>query len=200
MAGLSAATFSDIGGAVSDIFAGMAAVTQANLKAQGLNIQAEGTRIQAAGDIAESTNYTSAATLAQQNAGYTAVSTAIQQAQEARSTVMQIGSQRAAIGGAGLAASGSGLDILRNSASQGALASAVLGAQGQISVLGYQEQAASYATMAAATASAATQEQTIANQTDLLATATIAAGKQAQEGDDISAIVKGAAAVGTMFL
>jgi hypothetical protein len=195
---LSPQVFSGIGSAVSDLFAGLSAETQANLKAQGLQIQAQGTVIQAEGDIAESSNYTSAATLAQQNAEYTEVSTAIQQAQEQRSTMMQIGSQRAAIGGAGLAASGSGLDILRNSAQQGALANAVLGAQGQITALGYQEQAKSYATMAATTTQAASEEYNIANETDTLATETQQAGQQAETGDFLAAAMSGVAAVVSM--
>ena len=74
----------------------------------------------------------------------------------------------------------------------------MLGAQGQITQLGFKEQAASYTTMAAATASAATQEQTIASQTDQLATETQAAGKQAQQGDFISAAIKGVTAVASM--
>ena len=40
-------TFTDLGGSVSDLFAGLGATTAANLKAQGLDIEAEGTRISA---------------------------------------------------------------------------------------------------------------------------------------------------------
>ncbi len=42
--------------------------------------------------------------------------------------------------GAGLGESGSALDILRDSASQGALTKATLGQQGLINEAGYQEQ------------------------------------------------------------
>src|ERR1700761_6992411 len=102
-----AQTFNDLGGAVNDLFAGLAASTQANLKAQGLDIEAEGTNIsaqaaqlKAQGDLSEATEYGEAATLAQQNAAYTAASTAIQAAQQERQNTLTIGSQKAAVGGA----------------------------------------------------------------------------------------------------
>jgi len=123
------ATFSDLGGAVSDIFAGIGAETSATLKAQGLDIEAEGTDIsaqalllKAQGDIAEGREYTLAQTLAEQNANYTAVSTAIQSAQQEREVTMTIGSQQVAVAGGGGAESGSALALMRDSASQGALA------------------------------------------------------------------------------
>jgi hypothetical protein len=57
-------TFADLGGAVSDLFAGIGASTAANLKAQGIDIEAQGTQIsaqslllQSEGDIAEGTEY-----------------------------------------------------------------------------------------------------------------------------------------------
>jgi hypothetical protein len=57
-------TITDLGGAASDLFAGMAAQTQAQLKAQGLDIQAQG-------ELAESQNYDLAGNLAAQNAKFT---------------------------------------------------------------------------------------------------------------------------------
>jgi hypothetical protein len=101
---LGSATFNDLGGAVTDLFAGLGASTQASLKAQGLQIEAEGTNIsaeaeqtQAAGNIAEATEYGEAETLAEQNAAYTAASTNIQAAQQERQNTLTIGSQKAAV-------------------------------------------------------------------------------------------------------
>src|SRR5271166_1253217 len=196
-----ASTFSDLGGAVSDLFAGFGATTAANLKAQGLNIEAAGTQLsaqalllQSQGDIAEANEYNLAQTLATQNANYTAASTAIQAAQQERQTVMTIGGQKAAVGGAGLAEKGSALDLLRDSAAQGALAHSVLVSQGQIAQAGYEEQANSYAVMSAAANAAAAGEVTISGETNAiaaqqeqLATETQQAGKQAATGDFIGA-------------
>ena len=209
---LGPATFTDLGGAVSDLFAGFGATTAANLKAQGLNIEAEGTNIsaqslllQSQGDLAEASEYDLAQALAQQNANYTKASTAIQAAQQDRATTMTIGGQKAAVGGAGLAESGSALDLLRDSASQGALAKAVLVTQGSMQEAGYTEQANSYATMSAAARAAAAGEVTISGETSAiaaqqqqLASETQAAGKQAATGDFIAGALKGVAAIASL--
>jgi hypothetical protein len=205
-------TFADLGGAVSDLFAGIGASTAANLKAQGIDIEAQGTQIsaqaallQSQGDIAEGTEYGLAKTLAEQNAAYTATSTAIQAAQQDRQTTMTIGGQKAAVGGAGLAESGSSLDLLRDSASQGALARAALVTNGQMTEAGYTEQAASYGVMknaanatAAGEVSIAGQEDTIATEQQQLATQTAAAGQTSEIGDFAAGLLKGAAAVATI--
>ena len=183
---LSSTTFSDAGGAVSDLFAGMGATTQVGLKAQGLDIQAEG-------DLAEGQNYDLAATLAGQNAQYTEASTAIKEAQLDRTTSMAIGGQQADVAGAGFSSSGSALDLLRDSASQGALTKAVTGQQGLIQEAGYQEQQQSYETMSAAAKSTAAGLENIASETE-------AAGKTSEIGDFISAGLKGAAAVASVVL
>jgi hypothetical protein len=205
-------TFTDLGGAVSDLFAGLGASTQAQLQAQGLQIPAEGTTIsseaellQAQGNIAEGQEYTLAQTLAEQNAAYTAQSTNIQVAQKQRQVTQTIGAEKAATGGAGLATSGSAVDLLRSSAQQGALAGAVLRQQGLITQAGYTEQAAAYGLMASTAATTgeqniATQEQGIAAKQVQLASATVAAGQQAETGDFIAGALKGAAAVGSLFL
>jgi hypothetical protein len=209
---VSQTTFSDVGGAVSDLFAGMGAQAAGALKAQGLDIEAQGTDItaqslllKAQGDLAEGQEYTLAQQLAQQNAQYTAASTAIQAAQEQRQVTMTIGGQKAAVGGAGLAESGSALDLLRSSASQGALAVGTLKTQGQITEAGYNEQAASYGIMAStanATAAGETnisgEESQIANEQRQLATQTQQAANQAATGDFISGAIKGVAALATI--
>jgi hypothetical protein len=112
---IGAATFSSLGSSVSDIFAGIGAQKQGALQAEGLDIQAEGTdisaksteitaeglRTQALGNIAEATEYSEAAGLAEENAAFTAQSTRIQEAQQQRQETQTIGGQRAAVAGAG---------------------------------------------------------------------------------------------------
>jgi hypothetical protein len=221
-------TFSNAGGAASDLFAGFGATTQAGLKGKGLNLQAsgqritaqgtrlnaEGLRIKASGDLAEAGEYDLAGNLATKNEKFTEQSVAIQQMQQERNTTMQIGGQRAEIAGAGGAESGSALDILRDSASQGALAKQVLGQQGLITEAGYDEQAKSYQLMASTARTTAAGEQDIANktdviagqqdqianQTDQLAAQTVQAGKDAATGDFISGAIKGVAAIASIAL
>lgn len=225
---LSNSTFSNLGGAVSDLFAGLGASAKGKLQADGLRLTAAGTRIsaqstrlsaeslrtKARGDIAEADNYDLAADLAQKNQEYTATSTRIQQAQLDRSVTQTIGGQRASVAAAGFASSGSALDIMRDSASQGALARGVLGQQGAITEAGFAEQAKSFQTMSAAGRATAASEFGIADKTDAIAGQqdTIAAGqdrlavdtqKVADDqatADFFSSAIKGAAAVATLFI
>lgn len=124
------------GTAVSDIFAGF------------------GTQFQIQGMEEEKANYYAAADLATQNEQYTKMSTAIQQAQSDRELYLSLGRTKSEVAGAGFAESGSALDILRSSASQGALQKAAIGEQGLITEAGYQEQAQAYQNMASAIGSA----------------------------------------------
>ena len=157
------ATFTDAGGAASDLFAGI------------------GDKAKAQGDFAEASNYTLASNLATTNANFTQTSTAIKEAQQQRETTMTLGGQQADVAGAGFAESGSSLDLLRDSASQGALSHAVLGQQGLITEAGYQEQAQSYQTMATAATAAGNAEN------------------QAATFADITGAIKGVAAVASIF-
>jgi hypothetical protein len=120
-----------IGGAVSDLFA-------------------------AKGDKAEATNYTAAAALADKNAQYTELSTGIKNMQADRQIYQTIGQQQADVAGAGFSGGGSSGDLLRSSAEQGSLTHATLSEQGLIQEQGYQEQAASYRTMASSANNAST--------------------------------------------
>lgn len=147
---ISDSTFSNAGGAVSDLF-----------KAQG--------------DKAEGQNYELAADYARQNVDFTKQSTAIKEMQLDRGIYKSLGETQADVAGSGLAASGSALDILRDSASQGSLTKSVLAEQGAITEAGYDEQAKSYDTMASA-------------------------AKMAAEGDTIGAVIKGAAAIAPFLL
>jgi hypothetical protein len=136
--------FSYAGSAVNDIFAGFAAQEKAK------------------GDLLEGQNYGLAAQYALQEAKFTAQSTAIQTFQQQRETTKALGQTAADVAGAGFAESGSALDLLRESASQGALAKAVLSEQGLITEAGYEEQAKSYANMQTAANMAASADKTAA--------------------------------------
>lgn len=166
------ATFSDLGGAVSDIFS-------ATLGAEGENIKAQG-------EFAEGQEYTLAEQLARQNAQYTQQATAIKTQQAQRQIYQTIGTQQAQVGGGGFANSGTAQDLLRSSASQGALDKAAISQQGLITEAGYEEQANSYAIMASTAQQTGEAEQKMASQTQLFG--------------DINAAIKGAAAIGTMFV
>jgi len=104
----------------------------------------------ARGSEFEKKNYLLAADYAEQNVKFTEQSTAIKLAQNQRDITKTIGGQQAQVAGAGYAASGTALDLLRESASQGALTQQVLAAQGQITEAGYKQQAQSYQNMASA--------------------------------------------------
>jgi hypothetical protein len=138
-------------------------------------------KAKAAGDRIEAENYDLASSLALQNEKFTEMSTAIKQSQLDRSIFQTIGGQQADVAGAGFAESGSALDLLRSSAQQGALTKAVAGQQGLITEAGYQEQAQSYTNLASAARLAADAEDRAAN------------------GSFFSSIIKGAAAVATLF-
>src|SRR5580704_13717705 len=118
-------TIGDFGAAAQDIFGGL------------------GDQAKASGDFAEATEYNAAAGLALQNEQFTKQFTAIKEAQQQRELVMAQGGIQANQAGAGFQMSGSALDIMRDSASQGALTHAVLSQQGLITEAGYNEQATS---------------------------------------------------------
>lgn len=160
-------------GAVSDLFA-----------ADADRSKAKGLRIKAQGDELEGQNYDLAAALSKQNEQFTEVSTAIKQSQIDRSNYQAIGGQQADVAGAGFAASGSALDLMRDSASQGALTKAVAGQQGLITEAGYTEQAQSYQNLSKAAAFAVQQDNLAADAAD-----------HAAEGADITAGIKGAGSV-----
>lgn len=225
---LSASTFSDIGGAASDLFAGLGASAKGALQAQGLNITAQGTRIsadstrlsadslriKAQGDLAESSQYDEAAVLAGQNEAYTEQSTRIQDMQQQRQITQTLGSERATTAAAGFSSGGTALNLLRDSANQGALARGVLQQQGLITEAGYTEQQQSYETMSAAgkataasemsdadkTDTIAGEQDALAGQQDQLAVATQKVADQSATGDFISSAIKGVAAVASLAL
>jgi hypothetical protein len=158
MPGLSGSFFSGIGGALSDLYS-----------ADAMRAKGKGSRI-------EAEQYMQAAAFAQQNALFTQQSTAIKQYQTSRGIVRTLGSQAAEVAASGFAASGSALDLERDSAIQGAITKAALAQQGKIEEAGYEQQAASYRLMASAASEAAT------------------AADHAAVGMQYSAIIKGAGA------
>jgi hypothetical protein len=139
---LGASTFDAAGGAVKDLFAGNAA----NIKAKGNLLQAQ--------------QYDLAAELALKNKQFAETSTAIKEQQTQRQIETVVGQQQADVAAGGFASSGSALDLLRDSMSQGALTKAVAGQQGLIEEAGYQEQADSYKIMAQSARLAAEAEKT----------------------------------------
>lgn len=121
----SQAGFADLGGAVKDLFGGI-------------------------GELASAKGYTAAAGYATQNAEIEAQSAQIQQVQATRKIYQTEGGQRADIAGAGLNASGSALDVVRDTAQQGSLTKQLIANQGAINVAGYEEEASNYSAMATA--------------------------------------------------
>lgn len=115
--------FGDLGGAVSSIFGGM-------------------------GDLAEAKSYKKAADIATQNAAIANESTRIQEAQAGRNIFQTIGKQQAQVAGAGLAGSGSAIDLLRSSQQQGELTRQLIGTQGLIQQQGFLQEANAYTGMA----------------------------------------------------
>jgi hypothetical protein len=85
--------------------------------------------------------------LAEENALLTAQATKVKLEQQQRQIFGVLGTEKAQVAGAGFAASGSALDILRSSASQGALAKAVTTETGAIQETSYREQAAQFGAM-----------------------------------------------------
>jgi len=123
----------DLGGAVSSLFA-------------------------AKGAYASASSYGEASNIAEQNALLTREATKIKEQQLQRQIYQSLGATKAQVGGAGFAASGSALDILKSSASQGAITKAMVSEQGAITELSYEEQAAQFRGMQNAALSTAQGE------------------------------------------
>jgi hypothetical protein len=96
--------------------------------------------------------------------------------QSERQSYQSMSQTKADIAGGGFAASGSGLDILASSASQGALQQSVIQQQGLITEQGYEEQAQSYLNMESAADMAASAEKKAATGADIAASFQFAAG------------------------
>jgi hypothetical protein len=161
---IGSATFTDISAGVGDLFA------------------ASSDQAKAQGDFLEAQNFNAAASLAEQNSAFTATSTAVKQAQLSRGITQTLGGQEADVAAGGLAESGTALNVLSSSASQGALTQAVAGQQGLITEAGFQEQATADENEAEAATIAGNSE----NSSSL--------------GSDIMAGIQGVAAVASIFV
>jgi hypothetical protein len=166
-------TINAFAGAASDLFA-----------ADADRYKAKGLRIKAQGDAFEGKNYDLAAELADQNAQYTEWTTNVKQQQQDRTTFQALGTAKSEIAGAGLKESGSALDLLHESAANGAITKEVLGAQGQITEAGYLEQGDSYRNLSKAAAFAVQGDEIAAQAAD-----------HAAEGAETTAKLKTAAGV-----
>lgn len=170
-------TVNSISGAVADLF---------NADAHKANAQAH--RYKAQGQRIEAGNYDRSSDFSEQNAMFTETSTAIKRAQTDRDLYKTLGGQQSDIAGAGFANTGTALDLMRDSAAQGALTKAVGAQQGLITEEGYQVQAKNYIAMGEAARLAASAEDAAA-----------AAEEHAAKGSQISSIFKGVAAIASVF-
>lgn len=108
----------------------------------------KGAKLKAKGNRLEAENYDRAAAFSEKSALYEKMATDVKLTQLDRDIYRSLGGTAADVAGSGFAASGSALDILADSAQQGALTRAVTQEQGLINEEGYREQAKSYRTMA----------------------------------------------------
>ena len=122
--------FSGIGGAVNDLYAARGAQASAGSYGQAAQIATTNSQI---AQNSEQTN----------------------QLQIQRQISQVGGSQEAALGMGNMAESGSGLDVMRESMQQGAIAKSEAAQQGTIQVQGYQQQAQQYQQMQQAANSSA---------------------------------------------
>lgn len=111
--------FGAVGGAVSDLFGGIAGFQEAGA-------------------------YTKAATIARQNEALAGTSTQLQEYMAARQAYQTISGQKAEVAGAGFQGGGSAGDLLRSSASQAAIQKGAIQTQGAITQLGFEQQAQAY--------------------------------------------------------
>lgn len=149
---LGQSTFGNLAGAFQDIFSG--------------ETTAKSLRLKASGDLAEADNYDIAAKLADINKQFTEQSTKVKEVQNARDIYLGLGKTAADVTGAGFTMSGSGLDIMRMGAQQGALTQQIITQQGLITEAGFESQAQSYTNMAKAARYAASEENDLASQSE----------------------------------
>lgn len=142
---------------------------------KGSKYSAKGLRIQAA-------SYDKAAEFSLRNVDYTRANTEIQLYQTQRKQFSALGQLEADIAGAGFTAEGSGGDLLRMSQADAALEQATLRFQGAIAEEGFRVQAESYQAQSKAALMAAK------------------AADKASKGNLLGGILKGAAAVGSLFV
>lgn len=104
----------------------------------------EASKAMAAGYGASADLFGDAAQLARKNARLTEKATAIQLTQADRQIYKVISGQQSDVSGAGFSASGTALDLLRDSTAQGELTMDLIKKQGHITAAGYEQQALSF--------------------------------------------------------
>lgn len=122
---LTDAFFGDLGGAVSSIFGGIGALSEAK-------------------------GYSAAAQISASNADITKRTTALNLTQANRQLYQAYGTERADTAGAGFQMSGSAIDLMKSSVNQGAITQQIIQNQGEITAQGYEAQASSYQAQSAA--------------------------------------------------
>lgn len=198
---ISAAGLGSLGGAVSDIFGGASqfAIAKGYKTAAGAYLGAADIYKQQAGVYGEQAGvYGQMGVQSGVNAGIAAGGARLQQIQAEREIYRTIGGQRSDVASAGLEASGSALDILRDSTSQGHLKMSVLRSQGQLEQAGYKEEQLSYQAMGKASEAAAAgslaQASNAVGQAGV-ATSQASAAKTSGAGGILGGILKGVGAV-----
>jgi hypothetical protein len=146
-----AGTFNSLGAAAQDLFS----IDTHRTKAQGLRLEAG--------------NYDRAGSFSDANARFTEISTGIKNMQQDRDLYKALGGITADVAGAGFAQSGSALDIMADSARQGALMRGVTTEQGLITEEGYKVEGENYRQMGEAARMAAASEDKAADNAPLLA-------------------------------
>lgn len=174
---LSSGGFDALGGAISGIFGGVGALQTASGYKAAASLYGQQAGL-----------YGQAVDASNQQGQIAQAASQITEMQSQRQIYQAIGGQKADVAGSGLAASGSALDLLRSSTSQGNLTMGLLHEQGAITQEGYKEQGLSYQAMQGA---ALASQQT--------ATAQASASKSSGIGGILGGALKVAGAI-AMFV
>ncbi len=165
--GISSTTASAGLGAAGDLIGGFGSLIAGDATAAADRAKAKGFQ-------EESLAYTQAAGYAAGEVNLAEESKAIKKYQQQLLINRTIGAQEAQVGGGGFQESGSGLSLLKASMAQGALATGLVGVQGEINAEGYRAQQAA--------------DAGLANQADTAAAAARSAASSASEGGIFGAL------------
>lgn len=174
-----------LGGAAMDLFGPKAGKAEAG-QARSLRMRGDIYRTEAEG-------LDRAASMSGDSLRFSELSTRLQLLQQEREAMKVIGGQQADVAGAGFAASGSALDILRDSAAQAALSRGIIGTQGAIDANVYKAAVDTYTTQAATTRATAAIADETAQQYDELA-------DDARSKQQTSGIIKGISGIAELGL
>lgn len=163
-----------IGGVISGLFGGGGGLGEGISGIAGGIASLFGSK----GDKAEASAFNEAASIASKNADIAKQSTGIQVAQATRNSLQVVGGQIADVGGAGLAESGSALDLLRDTSYQTNLQKQIVANNGLLQEQSFRQEAASYKGQAQAAQAASS----------------------AKKSSGIGGLISGAISIGSMFL